>query len=90
MEGGKLKKGGTQIKDIFKAPLEAVIEAEIELSQKIQHFIAHYGFTGVGENGFDDETSDLQLKTVQIRYVLEGKPKVLRVPVLSLVPLPLL
>lgn len=69
----------TELHDIFLAPLQAVIDAEISLTKSIKEFIWDTGFTPEGK-----------IRTVDFDYVLDGKKETLSVPVLSIVTLPLL
>ena len=71
--------GATELHDIFLAPLKAVIDAEMSLTESIKRFIWETGFTSKGE-----------IKTIQFNYVLDGKKETLSIPTLSIVTLPLL
>ncbi len=71
--------GATELHDIFLAPLQAVIDAEISLSKKIKKFIWKTGFTASGE-----------IRKVNFKYIVNGKVETINIPVLSIVTLPLL
>lgn len=81
MSKGLYHTGATDLHHIFLTPLEAVIEAEILLAQKIKDFVL--------EAGFDTE-NECAVRTVQFTYTVQGKKKKLAVPVLTLITLPLL
>lgn len=71
-----------QLEQLVKAPMLAAIDAEISLHNKIQQFIMNYGF--------ESEENEFNLKTIEIRYELNGKHMIMQVPALSLITLPLL
>ena len=86
MRKGLFSTGATKLKDIFLAPLEAVIQADIDLSERITKFIMNYGFEDWQEKG-----KMPKLKMVSFSYTNEqGKMEVFSLPVLSLIQLPLL
>ena len=86
MRKGLYSTGATKLKNIFLAPLEAVIQADIDLSERITQFIMNYGFDNWHEKG-----KMPKLKMVSFSYVNEqGKIEVFSLPVLSLIQLPLL
>jgi len=70
--------GATELKNIFYTPLIAVVDAEIALAERIKGFIMKYGF------------NEGKVKTVSFTYILNGDKKELKVPVLTLLNLPLL
>ncbi|BDD12895.1 hypothetical protein FUAX_53270 (plasmid) [Fulvitalea axinellae] len=76
----------TNLKNLFKAPMEAVIEADIQLCQSISQFILEFGFNDVQKDG---ELGDL--KVVSFDYPDDdGHIATVTIPVLSLIQLPLL
>jgi hypothetical protein len=86
MRKGLYSTGATKLKNIFLAPLEAVIQADIDLSERITQFIMNYGFEDWHEKG-----KMPKLKMVSFSYTNEqGKIEVFSLPVLSLIQLPLL
>jgi hypothetical protein len=86
MRKGLFSTGATRLTDIFLAPLEAVIQADIDLSERITRFIMDYGFEDWHEKG-----KMPKLKMVSFSYTNEqGKIEVFSLPVLSLIQLPLL
>ena len=86
MRKGLYSTGATKLKNIFLAPLEAVIQADIDLSERITQFIMNYGFEDWHEKG-----KMPKLKMVSFSYRNEqGKIVVFSLPVLSLIQLPLL
>lgn len=89
---GLYNTGATDLKNIFLAPLEAVITADMELAQKITNFIALYGFEGGHKlNDKTQEPSIGKLRMVSFSFINnKGKPDTFSIPVLSLIQLPLL
>lgn len=86
MRKGLFSTGATKLKNIFLAPLEAVIQADIDLSERITKFIMDYGFEDWNEKG-----KMPKVKMVSFSYTNEkGKIEVFSLPVLSLIQLPLL
>ncbi len=88
---GTFLTGAAELKSIFMAPLEAVIDADMSLSQKITDFIIRYGFDS--EPGSDEkkETEIGRLKMVSFSYAnASGNKQVFSMPVLSLLQIPLL
>jgi Protein of unknown function (DUF2589) len=94
---GLYSTGATDLKSIFQAPLEAVITADIEMAEKITNFIARYGF----EKNIEDEDEEGEIKSKgdnfgKLRMVTfsfmnnKGKMEKCKIPVLSLIQLPLL
>ncbi|MCS3552656.1 MULTISPECIES: DUF2589 domain-containing protein [unclassified Sphingobacterium] len=78
--------GAHKLMEIFKAPMQAVIDADIDLSKKISDFIINYGF----ESDEQDISSIRKLKMVNFSYNLNGSTVEFSMPVLSLIQLPLL
>ncbi len=58
--------GAADISDIVSAPLEAILKADIGLSEKITEFIAWYGFEPVQGNAGNDMGN---LKLVSFSYL---------------------
>ncbi|KAF2325791.1 DUF2589 domain-containing protein [Flavobacterium daemonense] len=86
MRKGLFSTGATRLTDIFLAPLEAVIQADIDLSERITKFIMDYGF-----DDWDQKGKLPKLKMVSFSFTNEqGKVEVFSLPVLSLIQLPLL
>lgn len=86
MRKGLYSTGATKLEKIFLAPLEAVIQADIDLSERITKFIMDYGFTD-----WDKKGKIPKMKMVSFSYInSEGKKEVISLPVLSLIQLPLL
>lgn len=92
MKKGLYNTGATKLKNIFLAPLEAVIQADFELSERITDFIMEYGFYGWNKKKPSDEKKKMpRLRMVSFSYVNgEGKKEVLTIPVLTLIQLPML
>lgn len=76
-----------QLKDLFKAPMDAVVEADMELSEKITKFIINYGFEAPGDG---DIKKIHALKMVHFSYTINDKTVEFSIPVLTLIQLPLL
>lgn len=80
--------GATDLRDIVSAPLEAIVKADIALSEKITEFIAWYGF--------DAATTDQQHDMGTVKFVSfsytdkNGETATVSLPALSLIQLPLL
>ncbi|WP_334127115.1 DUF2589 domain-containing protein [Empedobacter brevis] len=93
---GLYSTGATKLKNIFLAPLEAVIQADIDLSKRVSDFIMSYGFIDwkkQDENSIPYENGENipKLKMVSFSYFnSEGKEVIFSIPVLSLIQLPLL
>lgn len=86
MRKGLYSTGATKLKNIFLAPLEAVIQADIDLSERITKFIMEYGFTDWNKKG-----KIPKMKMVSFSYMNgDGKKEIISFPVLSLIQLPLL
>lgn len=89
---GTFLTGAAELKNIFMAPLEAVIDADMSLSQKITDFMIRYGFDG--EESDDGEKKELgigRLKMISFTYHSSaGRKQVFSMPVLSLLQIPLL
>ncbi|BDD06129.1 DUF2589 domain-containing protein [Aureibacter tunicatorum] len=74
------------LEELFSAPLNAVISADINLSSRIDEFIKTYGFE-IGANG----EADLgKLRMISFTYTVDGRNRIMRVPALSIIQLPLL
>ncbi len=92
MKKGLFSTGSTKLKNIFLAPLEAVVQADIEMAKRITEFIMHYGF----ENWDETESDPLKRKLPKLRMVSftyinsSGKKEIFSMPVLTLIQLPLL
>ena len=86
MRSLSLNQGAHGLKDLFKAPMEAVVEADIELSRKITDFILNYGFDR--DLGIDNAAH--KLKMVNFSYTLQGEVLQFSIPILTLIQLPLL
>lgn len=89
---GTFLTGSAELKNIFSAPLEAVIDADISLSQKIADFIVKYGFESSSDgNGLNVAPDIGRLKMVSFTYrSATGQKQVFSLPVLALVQMPLL
>lgn len=74
MNTGLYHTGATDLHHIFLAPLEAVVDAEILLAQKIKAFIL--------ESGFDKE-NDNKVRTVHFTYTARDEQREFAVPVLT-------
>ena len=95
---GLYSTGATDLKSIFMAPLEAVITADIEMAEKITNFIARYGFEKRKEDEEEEEVEENKkgdnfgkLRMVTFSFMNnKGKMEKCKIPVLSLIQLPLL
>lgn len=84
----------SNLENIFFAPIDAIITADYMAAQKSAQFISQYGFDKDSSNA--DDTSDIgNLKKTSFRYTQVGEngeleTKVMTLPTLSMIPLPLL
>lgn len=88
---------------LFLAPLKAIIDADFMASRQFAAFIEEYGFTKLlRENSTLDQTEEENnqnlekqddlgdLRMVSFRFNQAGKEMELKIPALSMIPLPLL
>lgn len=97
MKKGLYSTGATKLKNIFLAPMEAVIQADIDLAKRVSDFIMSYGFSNWKKQ---DENSEpyyhLEQKVPELKMVTfsyennDNKTVIISIPVLSLIQLPLL
>ena len=85
-----------KLENIFFAPIDAIITADYMAAKKTANFISEYGFEK-GAKGEDDPNDDDigKLKKTSFRYNQVGangeiETKVMTLPTLSMIPLPLL
>lgn len=80
--------GAADLRDIVLAPLEAIVKADIALSEKMTEFIAWYGF----EPAATDQQHDMgNVKLISFSYPgKDGETATVSLPALSLIQLPLL
>lgn len=96
MKKGLYSTGSTKLKNIFLAPMEAVIQADIDLAKRVSDFIMSYGFSNwkkqdehLEPDPVDDDVP--KLKMVTFSYLnSDEKTVTISIPVLSLIQLPLL
>ena len=84
----------TTLKNIFSLPIQAIIDADFMAARKSLEYIREFGFEpGPGKNG--EEACFGKLKETSFSYTTTGESgeterRVVKIPTLSLVPLPLL